>query len=106
MSKKIELVGYARLQIKTDIKKFNFFYCFDTSKLRYRQKGLYRFFGKDSINFQSNIIYSPTSGTSQDVPDVPSPTPLRVGTDLRKSYRIGILSKMPSGQNFLMKYSL
>ena len=28
------------------------------------------------INFQSDIIYSPTSGTSQDVLDVPSPMPL------------------------------
>ena len=30
-------------------------------------------------NSQSDIIYSPISGTSQDVPDVPSPTPLVMG---------------------------
>ena len=29
-------------------------------------------------HLQSNIIYSPTSDTSQDVPDVPYPTPLAV----------------------------
>ena len=28
------------------------------------------------INLQSDIINCPTSGTSQDIPDVPSPTPL------------------------------
>ena len=33
------------------------------------------------INSQSDTIYSPTSGTSQDVLDVPSPTPLNVGVD-------------------------
>jgi len=33
-----------------------------------------------SINLQSDIIYSPTLGTSADVPDVPCPTPLSVST--------------------------
>ena len=31
------------------------------------------------INLQSNIIFSPTLGTSADIPDVPCPTPLGGG---------------------------
>ena len=40
------------------------------------------YFKSFCINLQSNIIYSPTSGTSPDVPDVPSPTPLPGGSSI------------------------
>ena len=41
-------------------------------------------------NLQSDIIYSPTLGTSADVPDVPCPTPLSLRTNKDNAHaRIG-----------------
>ena len=47
------------------------------------------------INSQSDIIYSPTSGTSQDIPDVPSPTPLAKRELICERYFVGTWSAMP-----------
>ena len=47
------------------------------------------------INSQSNIIYSLTSGTSQDIPDVPSPTPLAKRELICERYFVGTWSATP-----------